>query len=161
GQDGEAGGPAFGRGDHVVRHGDGQGPGAGRGGGDNGLPHLRDAHGQDSFFSSAVTRFSRAASRSSVVGGFGAGGGGFGAGVVPRDQLAGWARRSATRRRMPRMDTPRGSTFPGCHSAWPMTEVSPFLPQPCARSTAADARTMASTCTSGHGSLPSPRFSHS
>lgn len=53
---------------------------------------------------------------------------------------------------------PRGSTFPGCHSKWPMTDRSV---QPWWRHTAAETRSIAVSWAAGQGSSPSPRFSHS
>ncbi len=62
------------------------------------------------------------------------------------------------RLRMESIVKPLGSTLPGCHSRWPITERAV---QRWIRQTAAEARAMASSWTAGQGSSPSPRFSHS
>lgn len=41
---------------------------------------------------------------------------------VVRVRAGGYFRRSCIRARMDSIVKPRGSTFPGCHSLWPMTE---------------------------------------
>lgn len=53
---------------------------------------------------------------------------------------------------------PLGSTLPGCHSLWPMTERSL---QPWWRQIAAETFSMASFWASGQGSVPLPRLMHS
>jgi hypothetical protein len=56
------------------------------------------------------------------------------------------------------MVKPTGSILAFVHSLWPITEAAC---QPWARQIAAALRAMASSCTAGHGSLPSPMLMHS
>src|SRR5688572_4643884 len=85
-----------------------------------------------------------------------------GAVVVAGFQLGGCASLSAIFARSTVMSTtvpgPRGSDFQSDHSLWPITDLAD---QPCALQMAVAHRTTASTCLSGHGSLPSPRLTHS